>query len=363
MLPMSSFSPAAVMVYTDLQELKGLDHPVDYGSGTEYADGILNTFFPNQGIGLQVGLWLNGKDGCHQIINGELDEQIQKLRSYVMKKIETTPVFLRIGYEFDNPWFGYSPESYVQAYQKLVDALRGIDNLMFVWHSWAAPRAAIHEKTLTLESFYPGDDYVDWVGISIFQQVYPKPPYWGGKLTNLEEVLEFAKKHNKPTMIAESAPYGGIYNNSLSGTDDIWDSWFGPVIDLIKKYDISMWCYINCNWEEQPMWHSVGFGDTRLSSSTLVTQKWIELILQSNNKGTIDGSNQLFLTAASLQQNCASKAEESLPIHLTGILFVSGLILFICCGKILHKILLMRATSPNRIASNGEQTGLLTGKL
>ena len=42
--------------YNDLESLKGLDIPTDYGSGIEYADGILNSVFPNVGVGLQVSL-------------------------------------------------------------------------------------------------------------------------------------------------------------------------------------------------------------------------------------------------------------------------------------------------------------------
>lgn len=50
---MSTFAPAAAMVYSDIQTLRGLDKPVDYGSGIEYADGILDSLFP-EGVGLQV---------------------------------------------------------------------------------------------------------------------------------------------------------------------------------------------------------------------------------------------------------------------------------------------------------------------
>jgi hypothetical protein len=51
---MSSFAPAAAMVYTDLETLRGLFRPSDYGSGVEYADGIFNSIFPESDIGLQV---------------------------------------------------------------------------------------------------------------------------------------------------------------------------------------------------------------------------------------------------------------------------------------------------------------------
>jgi len=45
------------MVYTSLDSIQnGTSLPTDYGTGVEYADGILNSLFHNQGVGLQVKL-------------------------------------------------------------------------------------------------------------------------------------------------------------------------------------------------------------------------------------------------------------------------------------------------------------------
>ena len=41
-LSISSFVPSAFMVYTDLQTLRGLWAATDYGSGIQYADGLLD---------------------------------------------------------------------------------------------------------------------------------------------------------------------------------------------------------------------------------------------------------------------------------------------------------------------------------
>jgi len=113
-----------------------------------------------------------------------------------------------------------------------------------VWYSWAAPRT----EGVTLQDFYPGDEYVDWIGVSIFQQVFPWADYWGGSLQDIDEVLVFASKLGKPTMIAESTPFGGINLNTSSTREfNTWDRWYGKVLILIEKYDISMWCYINCD--------------------------------------------------------------------------------------------------------------------
>lgn len=317
-LTVSNFVPSAFMVYTDLAGLKGLWSPTDYGSGIEYADGALN-LFPQTSTGLQIGLWLNGTQGCFSICAGEMDEQIQKLISY-LEHCRSSKIFLRLGYEFDNPSFGYSehPEMYQLAFRKIVNDCReslskeALQRVLFVWHSWAAPMA---KKTLSLEKFYPGDDYVDWIGVSIFQQVFPWSPGWGGQISDVENVLDFAKKHDKPTIIAESTPFGGIELKQASNetklylanneyNHDEWNRWYGKVIDIINKYDVSMWCYINCDWENQPMWHNVGFGQTLLSSNERVMKKWYEKITNNGVAG------REFLFAGSLDDCGTTKSDQ-----------------------------------------------------
>jgi hypothetical protein len=291
------------MVYTDIQTLRGLDAPVDYGSGVEYANGLLGDLFEN--VGLQMGLWLNGTTGTQDIVNGNLDDKIQELMDYLNNN-QSPHVFLRVGYEFDNPWFGYTDaDSYVQAYRKLYKACQQYnvcrEKTSFVWHSWAAPRL------FALQDFYPGDDVVDWIGISLFQQVYPwrnddssedDTSYTGGSLDHVRQVLSFAQVHDKPVMIAESTPYGGIdmttITTNVTDLEDAWTRWFQPVLELIDEYDIAMWSYINCDWESQSMWHNVGFGNTRLAIDAKVMKQWRSRVLDS----------QRFLQAGSLSTYC-----------------------------------------------------------
>jgi len=94
---MASFTPAAAMVYTDLETLGGLDKPVDYGSGIEYGDGIFDSLFPDEVVGLQIGIWLNGGKGCDLINSGQMDGQIRKLSNY-LQSCKASVTFLRIGY-------------------------------------------------------------------------------------------------------------------------------------------------------------------------------------------------------------------------------------------------------------------------
>ena len=107
-------------------------------------------------------------------------------------------------------------------------------------------------------------------------------------------------------MIAESTPFGGIELKEASvdakeylvahdyDIDD-WERWFGKVMGLIDEYDVSMWCYINCDWESQPMWRGVGFGETRLSSNARVMSRWHDEVASGGLPG------RKFLFAGSLE--------------------------------------------------------------
>jgi hypothetical protein len=158
-----------------------------------------------------------------------------------------------------------------------------------------------------LNDFYPGDKYVDWVGLSVFQQLYPwavdntAGEFAGGTLRQIQDVLEFARQHDKPIMISESTPFGGVdlqdvvgeaaqeylslsnnnNNNTDSSSNNVWELWFQPTLDLIEQYDIGMWSYINCDWNSQPMWKGVGFGNTLLSSSEQLMGKWRRHVLEN----------------------------------------------------------------------------------
>ena len=319
--PLASFVPAAAMVYTDLETLRGLSRPADYGSGIEYADGILDNLFAGYSdgdVGLQIGLWLGGSSGCRKINAGDWDDRIEDLIDY-LSGCSAAKVFLRIGYEFDNPWFGYSdkPAEYVRAFRRVVTAIRKSpckSKVLSVWHSWAAP------KVQPLQSFWPGEQYVDWVGVSIFQQLYPwanddahggvDSDWAGGTLADVEEVLRFAASHgNKPTMIAESTPFGGIdmVSNETREYDlsDPWERWYAPTLELIDKWDVKMWSYIDCDWESQPMWHGVGFGESRVSSNDRVMEMWRDVVVNggrttSSRRSSASGGRK-FLMAGSMK--------------------------------------------------------------
>ncbi len=76
------------------------------------------------------------------------------------------PILIRFGHEMDlggnYPWAGQAPDEYVAAYRHFVDLFRSndVNNVLWVW----SPAG-----TLEAPDYYPGDDYVDYAGLTILQ--------------------------------------------------------------------------------------------------------------------------------------------------------------------------------------------------
>jgi hypothetical protein len=74
------------------------------------------------------------------------------------------PIFLRFGGEMNGAWtpWGHDPSMYRRAFRLVHDVMaKYAPNVAMVWAPNAVP-------TKNLDAYYPGDDVVDWVGISLY---------------------------------------------------------------------------------------------------------------------------------------------------------------------------------------------------
>jgi Glycosyl hydrolase family 26 len=258
--------PAGFMIYTSVQEAGGLLESSDYGAGLSHGKYLLDKY-PNTAI--QIGLYM--VDALDGVANGQYDDNIDKIGSFI--KESKRPVYLRIGYEFDGPHNHYDPAKYVAAYRHIADRLKnkGVNNIAYVWHSYASfPR-------VNYMNWYPGDEYVDWFGISFFAQ----------HESEMIPLVTLAKQHNKPVMMAESTP-SGIGTTSSAGVSE---RWFLRYFDFTAKYDIKAICYINCNWDDMPMFRDFKWGDCRLASNSKIKKMWKT---EMKSDKYIQSSGQLF---------------------------------------------------------------------
>jgi hypothetical protein len=329
-----------ITLYTSIASSKKKDNLANLTKNLDHGAGIINFSrslreFPD--TALAVGLYLSDSaTGCKSeptraiaglVGDGLSKEDVSHYRSEVDRlvtflKDTNRPIFLRIGYEFDGPWNCYYPDIYRAAFRYIKQRINELkaDNVATVWQSAAWPRnQAIYQVTDAnhLDKFYPGDDVVDWVSLSVFYGKNYKQHQWTcdqlnpesftphvAPLSQQERILNFARRHKKPVMIAEAAPVGFdntelttscIFTNRPSPitAEAIWESWYADWFAFIEnnKDVVRAVHYINTHWRSQAMWRCVSkslagskncnqgyWGDSRVQANPLILQKFKQAI-------------------------------------------------------------------------------------
>lgn len=141
------------------------------------------------------------------IENGEYDVQINSVCQVFAEYDQ--PVFIRWGHEMENitgryPWAQYDNAGYVNAYKYFVSKCREqVNEAFYVW-------SPVGNKVLA--NYWPGKNYVDYVGLSVYSF-----PEWEldsyGKIRSFKEIFneKYArvKRFDRPVMIAEMGVTGG----------------------------------------------------------------------------------------------------------------------------------------------------------
>lgn len=142
------------------------------------------------------------------LLSGRYDDRIGELCGRIAKL--RSPVTVRWAHEMDlkngrYPWSDWRPSDYVAAYRHFVDLCREkAPDLTFMW----SPRGEFD-----LGLYYPGDDYVDEIGLSVFgYQAYDQVA--NGHERDLTELLkpsyDRAVKFGKPIYISEFGCAGDV---------------------------------------------------------------------------------------------------------------------------------------------------------
>lgn len=270
-------TPAGFTVYTNFSPgdesygyfnkgLDGIKTKANWGAGDCWAQAYIEDSTYENSI-MAIGLSMVNHE--KKIANGEHDDLIQELGLWI-KSIER-PVFLRIGYEFDGwDWNHYKRKPYLNAWKRIYSIFEDmqVDNVAFVWQS-----KGTGSNQGVLEDWYPGDDLVDWCGYS----------YFGNPD---EEMIIFARKHNKPVFIAEASPVlqtENLYFDADLKKEEVarrvWAKWFIPFIKTLNENSdvIKAFGYINVDWPSQPMWitnPTFQKVDSRIQVSEFIAERW-----------------------------------------------------------------------------------------
>lgn len=138
------------------------------------------------------------------------------------------PIFLRFASEMNGDWTRYSgnPDAYKAAWTMVYKTFHRIaPNVAMVWCVNDIPEAPIQD-------FYPGDGYVDWVGVNFYSvPFYDNDPARPGLADNPADRLKYVYRvfaSRKPIMICE---YGASHLAKADGKDR--SAWAGGKINQL----------------------------------------------------------------------------------------------------------------------------------
>ena len=177
-------------------------------------------------------------------------------------------VLLRVGAEMNN-WASCDSATFIQAFQKIAREARKYDNIKMVFSP-----DNISNRNVSFSDFYPGDAYVDWIGVSTYHNTnysgectaytfgaerygndayYGKGLYDSDPLVILRPLVRFAQDHGKPMMISEC---GFSYRNNNTGNDQT-----DFAVDQLNKF----YSYVNMIY---PQVKAVFYFDNTLNGAT-----------------------------------------------------------------------------------------------
>jgi len=157
-----------------------------------------------------------------KIINGDYDADLTQW--FIEAKNTNTALLVEFGTEVNGSWFSWNgkyhgagemtgygdpnkadgPERFVDAFRHIVDIsnANGADNITWFFH--LDDNGEPNEEWNNFENYYPGDDYVDWIGVSSYGQITKKDDY-GSLEEKLDQVYErIVALSSKPIAILET---------------------------------------------------------------------------------------------------------------------------------------------------------------
>lgn len=182
-----------------------------------------------------------------RILSGEFDDYIDNWAEGLADW--GRPVMLRFAHEMNGSWYpwadnrnGNEPGAYAATWRYIHDRFTAAeaDNVIWVW----SPNVS-YARSTPLTGLYPGDDYVDWVGVvGYFGHFAAAPSSQPGFEGIFGPTLEqLAAITDKPVLITEtgSGPYGALKADWITDAVDAFANdprvegfvWF----NVDKEYD------------------------------------------------------------------------------------------------------------------------------
>lgn len=188
------------------------------------------------------------------------------------------PLFVSFCNEMNGDWFPWSGtfygakdggnEVFKKAWRHVVDRVRarGADNILWVFHVNAFP--AENDVWNTFAAYYPGSDYVDWLGLSIYGKQFRDEGDWA----DFRDLIDWPYREitaldpHKPVMVAEFGT--GDFPKAGSKAE-----WISDALSIIPTYPrIKAAVYWHERWQNE----DGTFSNLRINSSPAVLKAFRE---------------------------------------------------------------------------------------
>jgi beta-mannanase len=187
---------------------------VDWGDGEAFGAAIAGILRSNRVPLIVPEPWSTASGEARHILTdtiaGANDGRIRQM-ARLSRRYAPTTILLRWGHEMDAPgnypWAAEPAEAevFIHAYRHVVDLFRseGTTNVKWMWSPAGTAQSALN---------YPGDAYVDYVGLTILEN-----PDWDARaglpprdfVTLFDPQYQAMTRLNKPVVIAELGVTGG----------------------------------------------------------------------------------------------------------------------------------------------------------
>lgn len=143
----------------------------------------------------------------HNVYKKDLDEIAQFVKHLVGSDGRVIPIIFRPFHEFDGSWFWWgnnfcTEEEFIQLWRFTVDYLKNIRNVKNILYAFSPDRNFNSEDDYLYK--YPGDDYVDVLGIDNYWDFKPEGEGINSVSRKLSIVSSVAKKRNKIAAFTET---------------------------------------------------------------------------------------------------------------------------------------------------------------
>ncbi|WP_432221128.1 glycoside hydrolase family 26 protein [Flavobacterium sp. TMP13] len=177
----------------------------------------------------------NDSNGEVTWLKAELDKAIKIINDLNM------PIVFRPFHEMNGNWFWWGSkadggaESYIKMYQFTVDYVNArTNNVLWEW----SPNLPFTEK------YYPGDKYVDVVGVDMYDQGNEGYRSFDDMVSQLEEMSDFSLKHDKIPVFSE-------VGNRITSPDQK-PNWWSDIDEKIQASDRAFKIAWMLTWINQP---------------------------------------------------------------------------------------------------------------